>query len=296
MSDQAPADGGQGGTSTAAALSARAAAPAAPTSTQVAQPPAAPAATGVEWLTGADETAVGYVQNKGWKTPNDMLSSYQNLEKLMGADRAGRTLVMPGENADPKDVAAFYEKLGRPSDAKGYSVKPMEGQDPKTLEPFLSKFHELGMTDKQAAGITEFIREAAGKQTAEAEASKQMSFQADNAALKTEWGAAYTERLAAASAAARGLELDAQTIDKISDAIGHKATMNLLAKIGGKTGEDKFVSGNGPTGSAMTPGQAKAAIQAKMNDREFAKRYTGGDADARAEMARLHEFAYGQGS
>ena len=97
-----------------------------------------------------------------------------------------------------------------------------------------------------------------------------------------------------AQTAARGLGLDNATIDKMSDALGHKATMQLLNKIGSRMGESEFVAGDKTEqfGNALTPGQAKSEIQAKMTDRDFVKQYTQGNAAARAEMERLHKYAY----
>ena len=39
---------------------------------------------------------------EGWKDNAAVVESYANLEKLLGADRAGRTVVLPGDKATPK--------------------------------------------------------------------------------------------------------------------------------------------------------------------------------------------------
>lgn len=292
----ASTDGGQGAApaSSSAALAATPAAPAAPTGTQVTAPPApaAPAAAPT-WLEGADETLVGYVQNKGWNDPKQVLDGYRNLEKLLGADKANNAVIIPKADADPKEWAAVYDRLGRPTGADGYKVEVPPGGDANLQTQVLAKFHELGLTKAQGEQLANWYNGLGTQAQAQMEAQRSAQFQQDNAALQSEWGQAYTKNLAQAQQAARGLGLDAATIDKLSDALGHKGTMSLLQKIGSGLQEDGLVTGeNQGFGNALTPGQAKAQIQELMQDKDFVSKYTKGDAGAKAKMASLHAFAY----
>lgn len=295
----ASATGGQGAapaapTSTGAALAAAPVTPAAPTGQQVSAPPAAPAAPAAPgWLDGADEMTVGYVQNKGWTDPKQVLDGYRNLEKLLGADKANNAVIIPKDGADPKEWAAVFDRLGRPTGPDGYKVDLPPGGDKTMHEASLAKFHELGLTKSQGEELLNWFNTGVVQANQAAEAEKQATFQQEDVALKTEWGQAYTQNLAQAQLAARGLGLDAQTIDKLSDALGHKATMSLLQKVGAGMREDSLVTGdNVGFGSAMTPGQAKAQIQSLMGDRDFTQKYLSGDASARAKMAQLHSYAF----
>lgn len=291
----ASTDGGQGAApaSSSAALAAAPAAPAAPTGTQVTTPPAAAPAPAPSWLEGADETTVGYVQNKGWNDPKQVLDGYRNLEKLLGADKANNSVILPKEGADPKEWAAVYDRLGRPSEPTGYKVELPQGGDKAMHEASLSKFHELGLTKAQGEALANWYNGEVGKSMQSQEASKAAQFAQDNASLQSEWGQAYTKNLAQAQQAARGLGLDAPTIDKLSDALGHKATMGLLQKIGAGLQEDSLVTGeNQAFGNALTPGQAKAQIQELMADKDFVNKYRSGNAEAKAKMVSLHSYAY----
>jgi hypothetical protein len=296
----APTDGGQGSApaSSSAAINAAPAAPAAPavpTSATIAPPPAPAGPTAaIPWLDGADDVTLGYVANKGWSKPSEVLNSYQNLEKLLGADKANNAVIIPKEGADQKEWNAVYDRLGRPTGPDGYNVPLPEGGDKALLDHMLKIAHDFGLTKTQADGVFGKFHETALGQIQAAQAAKVAAFQADDAAIKTEWGQAYTQNLASAQAAARGLGMDSATIDKMSEGIGHKATLQLLAKIGGKLGEPDFVAGDNTErfSAALTPGQAKSTIQDKMADKEFVKRYTSGDKAARDEMARLHQYAY----
>lgn len=277
-----------------AAPSAPVAAPA-PTSATIAPPPAAAGPTAaVPWLDGADDTTLGYVANKGWSKPAELLNSYQNLEKLLGADKANNAVIIPKEGADPKEWQAVYDRLGRPTGPDGYKAEIPDHIPKEVVAATLAKYHELGLTKAQGDAMLAFEAGRAVAAQNATVADKAAKFAAEDSAVKTDWGQAYTQNLAAAQAAARGLGLDSATIDKMSEGIGHKATMQLLAKIGSKMGEPDFVAGDNTErfSAALTPGQAKSTIQERMADREFVKAYTSGSKPARDEMARLHQYAY----
>lgn len=281
MSDiTAPADGGQG-------------APAAPVAAPAAVAPVvAPAAP--SWLEGADEITVGYVANKGWNEPKQAIESYRNLEKLMGADKAGNAVVLPKPDAAKPELDAFYNRLGRPAEPAGYGLEKIAGADPEFSKTAGAWFHELGLTQKQGEALATKWSEHVGSMTTAGAEAKTNAFAADDAALKSSWGQAFAQNVAAAQAGARGLGLDNDTIDKLQGALGHKGTMELLHKIGSKVGESDFITGDGleKFGNALTPGQAKAKIQERMSDKSFTTRYLNKDAEAVAEMKRLHEHAY----
>lgn len=300
----APTDGGQGVATPAAPTSSSAAlnvsaVPPAPTGQQATAAPAAPAPAtpAPSWLEGADETTIGYVQNKGWSDPKQVLDGYRNLEKLLGADKANNAVIIPKHDADPKEWNAVFDKLGRPTGPDGYKVDLPEGGDKTMHEASLAKFHELGLTKTQGENLLNWFNGQVQESTAAMAAQRAAEFQQQDIALKTEWGNAYTQNLAQAQAGARGLGLDSGTIDKLSDALGHQATMNLLQKVGAGMREDSLVTSDSPAGfgSAMTPGQAKAQIQSLMSDRDFTSKYLNGDAGAKAKMSQLHSYAYPEG-
>lgn len=284
-------------TSSSAAL-AVSAVPPAPTGQQATQAPApAPAPAAPSWLDGADETTIGYVQNKGWNDPKQVLEGYRNLEKLLGADKAGNAVIIPKADADPKEWGAVFDRLGRPTGPDGYKVEVPPGGDPEIHNASMAKFHELGLTKSQGEQLASWYNGLVQQATQATEAQRQAEFQAQDMALKSEWGGAYTQNLAQAQAGARGLGLDAATIDKMSEALGHKATMSLLQKVGAGMREDSLVTSDSTSGfsNALTPGQAKAQIQALMQDRDFTTKYMSGNADARARMEALHRYAYPEG-
>lgn len=286
MTDLAPGTTGQGADPGAVPGS---------TSASLSAPPPAAVAAPIAWLTDADEGTVGYVLNKGWQEPKQVLESYRNLEKLMGADRAGNTVILPKPDASPEEVGRFFDRLGRPADPAAYKIEvPKEGGDPEFAKGAAAKMHELGLSQKQGEALAAWWNEQAGGSMASAKQQAEQTFQADDQALRQQWGAAFTQELNKAQSAARALGVDEATIDNLQKSMGHKATMEFFNKIGNKIGESEFVSGQETRNfnAAMTPGQAIARIAELKADRNFVARYVSKDAEAVAEMARLHGFAY----
>ena len=299
MTDIAPGSAGQGAPDggAAAALLPGSQAPAAAAAPPAGTPPAAqtpPTPESIAWLPGADEATVGYVKNKAWAEPSQVLEGYRNLEKLLGADRAGRTVVVPKEGATPEEMGAFFDRLGRPSGPDGYKIDVPEGiGDPEFAKTAAGKFHELGISKSQGDALAAWWNETASaqiqaQQTARVEAQKNAA-----AELQREWGQAFAQNSVLVDNAARALGLDGDTVVRLGDALGPKGAMDLLYKIGSKMGESGFVTGEGGTGfGALSPAQAKAEIKSLSQDKAFIAKLMNKDADAQAKWNRLHEFAF----
>ncbi len=280
MPDQAPGNGQgteQQGTAAVAAQP-----------SPIATPPVIP------WLEGADPAVVGYVQNKGWEKPTQMLESYQNLEKVLGADRAGNTVVLPKPDAPKQDVDAFYNRLGRPADPTGYKFEVPAGSDPEFAKGAAATMHELGLSKDQGEKLGAWWNSQVGNATKAAQDQALIKNQEQQEALKTAWGAAYKQNEQIAAAAARGLGLDTAAMDALDKALGFDKTMMLLHGIGTKIGEPTFEGGNGAGGfgAALTPGQAQAKIAELKSDKNWVARLISKDAAAQAEWTQLHKFAY----
>jgi hypothetical protein len=65
------------------------------------------------WTGPLDDAGRALVAAKGWRGPGDVVQSYANLEKLMGADRAGRTVVPPKDGDAAEAFDAFYDRIGQ---------------------------------------------------------------------------------------------------------------------------------------------------------------------------------------
>ena len=247
----------------------------------------APTSTGNWWDNIEDSDLKGYVANKGWKDSTELARGYQNLEKLLGSEK----LPMPKGDDDVEGWNKLYTKLGRPETPEGYGIKAADGQDPTLANAAASKFHELGLTEKQGQALTNWWAEQSqGLLDAQSAAQAQSAEQAI-AELKNEWGNKYDENIELGRRAAREYGLDADALGKIEGALGTKGLLDLMAKIGRGQGEAEFI-GQGKTSFGMSPEAARARIQALKGDAEWTQRYLKGDADARAELERLHRLGY----
>lgn len=257
-----------------------------------AAPASAPAAPAIDWLPDADETTVGLVQNKGWKSPKDAIASYQSLEKFVGAP-ADKIVRLPGEGAAKEDIDAFYAKLGRPADPAGYEIKLPDGADDTFAKTAATKFHELGLNKTQAQELVKWY-EGQGTSMTEAQQQAKIAANVDQQnALKQEWGAAYDQQLSRAQNFARAAGIDGATLDKLQDSMGYDGVMKFMANLGAKIGESNFNSGDRTTNfGAMTPGQAQAEIQSLKRDKEWSAKYLAGSAEHKARMTQLMSWAY----
>lgn len=253
-----------------AAPAAPAAAPAAP----AAAPVAAPATPAIPWLP-ADATAdlIGHATNAGWKSPADAVKSHLELQKLFGADRHGRTVVVPKDDAAPEEWAAYYGKLGRPQSPEGYGIKPPEGADGSFAQNVATKLHELGISERAGKELAAWYQEFGSAQAKAAEEAQQAALEQEHNALRKDWGAEHDLRRDLAKRAALKLGLDEAAIDAMEKASGFSKTMKALAQIGDMLRETKAEGFSDTPGSfGMTPEGARVKRQQLMADADWRKK------------------------
>ena len=255
---------------------------------------AAPGGQQGQWFDSYPEEVRGTIQTKGWQSPADVIQSYTNLEKLLGADKAGRGVVLPKEDADASEWNQVYDKLGRPKSPADYKLPVPEGETGQFAEVAAGKFHELGLTAKQAQGLAEWYNAQAQEMQSSQFNQLAQNSEQEMSSLQQEWGKEYDANIEAARRATRQFGLEAPTLEKIENAIGTKEMLQLFAKIGKGVGEDSFVDGSRSTGFGMSPEAARVRIGQLKGDREWSAKYLGGNADAKAEMERLMRAAYPQ--
>jgi hypothetical protein len=134
------------------------------------------------------------VESKGWKSGDDALKSYRELEKTF----SGRVKI-PGEDATPEERAKFNEKIGVPSDTDGYEISvpeeissirdegientmkevALEAGVPKVaFEKIVGSYYEKIAADMQAGmeqGMTALRDELGDKYEAEVEIAKRFA-------------------------------------------------------------------------------------------------------------------------
>ena len=263
-------------------------------------PAAAPAWYAPEGLDQNTSSQLGeLVKAKGWKGPADALLSYQNLEKVFGADKAGRTILAPKSDDDAEGWTAVYNRLGRPESPDKYELPVPEGDDGSFAQAAAPVLHELGLTAKQAKGLAEWWNEASSKRIEMEQESFSSRSEAEYKELQREWGAAAAQNEELAKRAvlkfSKEAGIDESTFDAMERAMGTSKLMKLFHAIGSQFAEADFVASDAPSGNAMTPQQAKNKIAGMFADQEFMSRYLNTDERVRQgaieEMMRLNRMA-----
>jgi hypothetical protein len=203
-----------------------------------------------------------YVTNKGWKNPGELLESYTNLETLLGAEKAGRTLVMPKDDKDLEGHKAFRAKLGVPESADKYEIPVPENDSGEFLKVAAGWFHELGIPKAAAQGLAGKWNEywaGAAKQLDEqmvAESNKQMD------ALKMEWGGEFDKKSAFARDFLKHSGWSDDKVTQYEKTFGTGAMLKDFYAWGSKVQEPGFAGaanqGSGGGGVTITKDVAKA--------------------------------------
>jgi len=205
------------------------------------------------WRAGLEEDLSELVQQKGWRSAKDVLTSYRSLEKMLGGDR----LALPGKDAGPEAWAPVWEKLGRPADATGYALSAPDGADydGPTAEWFRDVAFELGLTQIQAQRLHDSFLERFG------DAAASQAPQEDEPDLKALWGRQYDRNMAAARRAYGNFVGDEARFNEIADGMGTEALLDLLAKVGRATGEDSMTGrAEARTGGPRSAAEAMSEI------------------------------------
>lgn len=216
------------------------------------------------WTDGLSDDVRGYVENKGWKGPEDVLASYQNLEKLRGVPE-DKLLKLPDDPSAEGAMDTIYNALGRPEAPDQYKNVLGDGFDADTFKAAAAKAHELGISDKAFAGMQEVMAEQAKAVADQQEETAAAAFD--------QWKGANPDSY---SNAARVMGELGMSEDQIAGMIsGDKtAIYDFAAKVGARTSEKPVVHGNDTAeGFTHTPASAKSKIAELMADDAFMKQY-----------------------
>lgn len=215
--------------------------------------------------------------------------------------------------AGPDDAAgwdAIYAKLGRPESADKYQLADPQGLpeglvlDPGVKTGLATLAHELGLNQKQTAKLYEKTingRVEAFKTALSGEAD---GLRQAEATLKTEWGAAYEQKIAGINTAIDRIDAELKLGGGLEQAIAQMPAGSRVAlakafdRIAGLYNEHTVTGSGGPggMGGALTPAAAQQQISAMWADPQVAKtlrdQHAPGHADALARMQKFYEDAY----
>ena len=216
-----------------------------------------------------------FVANKGWKSGDDAIGSVKSLETLLGADRAGRTVVLPKDDKDVEGIKAYNSKIGVPESADKYELPVPDGDSGEFAKQAASWLHAAGVPkaagQKLAGQWNEFVKKsiADGQAAIKTEMDKQLGD------LKGEWGEKFD---ANAEVARRFMTASGWSEAKVKlyeETFGTADMLKTFNGLGAKMGEHSFVKGADSGGGALNPAQAKEKLdelRAKRVDGKISER------------------------
>lgn len=241
-----------------------------------------------------------FAETKAFKDPAAALESMRNLEKLVGVP-ADQLIRKPKDANDTEGLKAFRAALGVPDAADKYEIVSPDGAAGADFVKWAgATFLDAGIPKESAGKIVAAWNTFAQAQIAAMTQAEQTAFANGMVQLKDTWGGAYDERVELAKRALRtfGKEIG---INEIGDdgfkalekgAGGGVQLIKLLAAVGARTSEDKFVAG-APSAFTMSAEQASAKIKELQADKAWASAYLGGDKNKQAEMQNLQTIVAG---
>ena len=239
-------------------------------------------ATGGEspWYPDAEKDFVG---TKGWKGAADVITAYRNLEALIPAERAGRTILKPKDDKDVEGIKAFRAALGVPDKVEGYKLPDALKDDPNG-RAFAEMALKAGIPATQFEAVLTWALEAASQTDAAIKADATRVQTEALAKLQTEWGKDFTERKEYAVRFLKESGWSDERIAAYKERFGEAQTYRDFYQWGTQTGEPKFAAGTESGGSAT----GKAAVQ-KQIDELRARRIAGqvSDLEFQAQMSIL---------
>lgn len=222
-----------------------------------------------------------WAETKGFKDPESLAVSSMNLEKLLGADRAGRTVVLPKDENDVEGRKAFLSKLGVPDTPDAYNLPVPEGGNTDFAKTAADWFHKAGVPPQAARAVSEAWNGYVQKAMADEEAAALAQSQQELEAVKGEWGQKFDENSELARRYVKASGLTGEQLTAIEQALGTATFLKTFHKLGTQLGEAAFTSGDGQ-GSGFNAASAQAKqqlhdlrqqrIEGKISQEEFLAR------------------------
>ena len=180
------------------------------------------------WSDSFSEADKKVISDKGWKSPQDIFKSYQEIEKF-----ASNKISIP-KAEDAEAWKKLDAKLGCPETIEGYELTDVAEVDKPYLDDFKKAALETGMRPNQVKAMYDYYK---GRQDQITEAFN-AQVEKDKEEIKSEWGDDYSKNEELMKRGVAVLGLDEDLLTNIEVSIGTKAFMNLGKRFGEAISED----------------------------------------------------------
>ena len=244
------------------------------------------------WAAGLDDYNE-VIEAKGWSGTADVLKSYVNLERQVGADK----VVLPAEGSNLSEWEG-WAKLGTPESADDYQLNAPEGFEAYNED--LSKWfrgaaHEMKLPASMAQGLHDRFVE---NMMSQAEASQHQAADQKNqweSELQKEYGTAFDQRIDAAKRALR--EYGSPELEEMLRDTGLGSNPHIVrafVKMGMTLGSGpQFKEGESAGMFGTTPEMAKEQIAAIRANPALTDSTHPEHKALNQKLTRLYEIAYG---
>ena len=181
------------------------------------------------WKGFSDEDSK-YVGDKGWKTPDDVLKSYKELEK-----QASTKISIP-KDEDADAWGKLYAKLGKPETADKYDIS-VNDKDKADIQKL---FFETNQTPKQAQALVAGFERLQQEKQKEYDAMIDAENKKQEESVITEWGNDADKNKELVSRGAKILGLEDNDLSAIKMVIGPAKYLKSLKALGEAISEDNI--------------------------------------------------------
>lgn len=210
------------------------------------------------WTDNFSEAELKVVADKGFKTPQDLLKSYQEMEKLS----SNKFSIPKAEDAEAwKKLDA---KLGCPETIEGYELKDVAEIDKPYLDGFKEAALQAGMRPSQVDAMYSWYKDRQDQLTEAFNAQVEK----DKEEVRAEWGDDYSKNEELMKRGIRLLDLPEELLSNIEMSIGTKVFMKLGKRLGDAVSEDtaKALGGGASVSQEMSTKDWLEEILAKTNE------------------------------
>jgi hypothetical protein len=226
------------------------------------------------WTHALPENFRENVNIQKYKSMEDFMNGHVNLVKKIGEKGIER----PGADADQSAWDAFYEKVGRPTTADGYSdwkaptYLDADGNenalfelDPEQYKGAREEFHRIGLSDEQAQAVMSLYANTSISQS-EAQAVNQQAVMEETVGkLRQDWGDKFDAKMKSMNAIANQLGI-MEDIKSLGLANNYSA-IKMLEKLSSQVGEAQITGDHSPMAGGFEARMAQITNHPAYKDR-----------------------------
>lgn len=213
------------------------------------------------------ETNKALVEAKGFKTVDDVFTAYTNTEKLIGHEKAGRTIVLPKDDKDVEGIKAYRARIGVPESADKYELPVPDGDKGEFAKLASNWLHDSGIPKEAGQKLAKSWNDYVAKTLAEGQTALKAEMDKQLDGLKGEWGDKFDEKSEHARRFMKAAGFTEEETKVYEEAFGTAAMLKRWSSIGSKLGESGFVAGDGGGTVTVSKSVAQAKVQQLNADR-----------------------------